>query len=195
MIPTFVPSAFTGALLSTPHTQTSAVTASALPPLASRPSRRTILAGAAAAVLAVVTVPFLPSPALADHTQQAARRSYDRYVPRIEAGIGEARIVGAAIKTGDLATAKDLASAKTFNVKFRRALSIYATSFSDSNINKQSIELIACVNGFFLQVDKAVNAKDADEAVAEWNLASDALAAYIRVARILALKDMKPLSV
>lgn len=116
-------------------------------------------------------------------------------MPRITAGIDEARIVGAAIKTGDLATAKDLAAAKTFDVKFRRALSIYATSFSDSNINKQSIELIACVKGFFLQVDKAVNAKDAEEAVAEWNLASDALTAYIRVARILALKDMKPLSI
>lgn len=181
-------SSFNGALLQRPHAAIASVAATCVRASAapSGLSRRALLSGAFSAAAAAA---LSASPALADHTQQAARRSYDRYFPRISQGLDEVQAVREAISAGDLAKAKELTEAKTFDVKFRRALSIYATSFSDSNINKQSLELLSCVSGFFGGVDKATTAESKEAAVEDWNKAAEAMATYIRVARLAKLKD------
>lgn len=154
-------------------------------PAAAALPRRALLAGACATALALAAP---AAPARADHTQAAARRSFDRYFPRIESGLEEARAVREAVKSGDVARARELAAAKTFDIKFKRALNIYATSFSDSNVNKKSLELLACVNGFYDGVAKAVSASSTEAAVADWNKAAAAMEAYIRVARLAKLQ-------
>lgn len=120
----------------------------------------------------------------------AAERSYQRYYPRIEAGVEQIRAVREAIGAGDIMRAKELAAEKTFDVKLRRALSIYATSFSDSNVNEQSRKLLAAVDGFYGGIAKATNATSKEEAVEQYNKAASAFEAYVRVARINKLKDV-----
>jgi hypothetical protein len=70
--------------------------------------------------------------ARADHTLAAAKVSLDRYFPRIQTGLGQLHQVRDAIKAGDIAQARSIVQDKTFDIKLRRAMSIYATSFSDS---------------------------------------------------------------
>jgi hypothetical protein len=95
-----------------------------------------------------------------------------------------------AVRAGELGKARELVRARTFDVRFRRALSIYATSFSDSNINKTSLELLSCIAAFFDGIDKALAAGTKEESVDDWNKAATAMEGYIRVARLSKLKDV-----
>lgn len=149
-------------------------------------SRRQMFSSTALAAAALIVA---PTSALADFTVAQAKRSYDRYFPRIEAGLEQAGEVRQAIIDGDIAKAKALTEEKTFDIKLRRAMSIYATSFSDSSINQQSRSLLACVDGFYDNTAKAVESKTQEESIENWNQAAAAFAAYIRVARLLKLKD------
>jgi hypothetical protein len=83
--------------------------------------------------MAAGIVAVLPTGAArADHTLAAAKVSLDRYFPRIQTGLAQLRQVRDAIKAGDIAQARSIVQDKTFDIKLRRAMSIYATSFSDS---------------------------------------------------------------
>jgi hypothetical protein len=164
------------------HSPQSAITAAPMY-MSAAPTRRAFLESGVAAAAAVFSLSVC-TPALADQTMATKRRSYDRYFPRIEAGIPLIAGIGTAIKAGNLPLAKSLAADKLVDIKLRRSLGIYATSFSDSSITVQSQELLAATAGFFENLNLAVNAKSQDEAVAKFNLAADAYMAYIRVARL-----------
>jgi hypothetical protein len=130
------------------------------------------------------------APARADQTMMTKRRSYDRYFPRIEAGVPLVAAIGAAIKAGDLSFAKSLASDKVVDVQLRRSFNIFATSFSDSSVTVQTQQLLAAAAGFFDNLALAVDAKTQDDAIAKFNVAVDAYKAYIRVARLSKLYDI-----
>lgn len=150
-------------------------------------SRRVVLFAGAASTLAVLL--GTSQPASADHTQVAAKLSFDRYYPRIEAGIEEVRAIRDAIANGDLDSAKKLAAERTFSIKLRRALSIYATSFSDSSVNKRSRDLLACVDGFYSNINAAAEAESKEQAIEKYNTAASALQSYVRIARLNKLGD------
>jgi hypothetical protein len=71
-------------------------------------------------------------PALADHTMVSGKVSLERYLPRIQTGLSQLREIRDAVKAGDLAMARRVVEDITFDQKLRRALNVYATSFSDS---------------------------------------------------------------
>lgn len=70
---------------------------------------------------------------------------------------------------------------KVFDVKLRRALSIYATSFSDNYIGERTRDMLKSVDAFYGEVGKA---KEGGERVEHFNLAVDALQKYFEVARL-----------
>lgn len=146
-------------------------------------SRRALLAAATMAAAGTLSFGF-EQPALADFTVAAAKRSFDRYFPRIEEGYGRLLEIRDNIKDGDLEAAKAMVNDKVFDVRLRRAMTIYATSFSDASISQQSKELLACVDGFFDNLAKAVSSSSTEAAIEKYNTAAQAFNAYLRVARV-----------
>jgi hypothetical protein len=61
------------------------------------------------------------------------------------------------------------------------------------SINQQSKELLGCVDGFFANIQKAVNASEQAEAVLRFNNAATAMQAYIRVARLTSKASVQDL--
>lgn len=116
-----------------------------------------------------------PTPALADKTVQSQKRSFERYYPRIAAGGDTLRSVGDMLGQGDVAGAKEAVEAKEFDIKFRRALNIYATSFSDSALNKQSQELLYCSERLFNELETLKKAeKITNEVLEHYTIATEA---------------------
>lgn len=130
-----------------------------------------------------------PFPALADKTAQSQRRAYERYYPRILAGGVRLREIGQSLSKGDIAEANAAVSSKEFDVKFRRALSIYATSFSDSVLSQQSQDLLYVTNRLFDELNSFKNATSVtDDVMEKYNTATEAYRKYNKIARLP--KDM-----
>lgn len=75
----------------------------------------------------------------------------------------------------------EIVSEKVFEVKLKRALSIYATSFSDNYLGERSRELLKCVDRFYAEIGKA---KGGEERAVHFNRAVDALRRYFEIARL-----------
>lgn len=148
-------------------------------------SRRDFAALALAA-LAVPSVATLgATPALADRTVQATRRAYERYYPRISSGGATLRSIGASLRSGDVAAAKLDVESKEFDVKFRRALSIYATTFSDNYVGQKTRDLQLVTNRLFDELDKVKQAPEVTEEVMEhYKIAAEAYTKYVNIARL-----------
>lgn len=147
------------------------------PPSAPKVSRRTLLS----ALPAVLTLAVGGQAALADHTLVAAKVSFDRYHPRILAAIETVRQIGRAAANGDSATAATLLNDKIFLVKARRALSIYATSFSDNYLGKGSRKMLKYIDGMYAELELVAGGTDMKE---HYNAAIDMLEAYYTAARL-----------
>lgn len=150
-------------------------------------SRRAALTALSSAGAAL----FLGAPALADHTYAAAKRSFDRYYPRILSGVDMMREVRAIVKGGPGSVA-DIVDGKLFGVKLRRALSIYATSFSDNYLGQRSRELLSCVKRFYAEIEQVKEAGGKEDMVEHYNGAVEALFVYFETARLdrAILKDL-----
>lgn len=143
-------------------------------------TRRTAIA----TLLSVSAALVLPEVSLADHTYAAARRSLDRYYPRILAGLEMLKSVKQKVVAKDASTIGEITETKLFDIGFRRALSIYATSFSDNYLGQQSKNLLACVDGMYSELSKVKAAADQDDAVLHYNRAVLAIEKYFLVARL-----------
>lgn len=133
------------------------------------------------------------SPSLADHTYVAAKRSFDRYYPRIVAGVEQTREIRSLVRSGAGGSAvAEVVDGKVFDVKLRRALSIYATSFSDNYLGERSRDLLKFVDAFYAEMGEVKKAGNADEGVEHFNKAVNAIENYFEVARLdkSVLKDL-----
>lgn len=162
-------------------------------------SRRAALAGLAGAASALA-LSALPRPALADRTFISAKRAYERYYPRISAGGETLKAVGASLAADRADEAAAAVSDPLFDVKFRRALGIYATSFSDSSVSQQSRDLVRCADRLFDQLGLMVAAADADGKMERYSLAVEAYQKYVKIARLpkeaaMGFVDAKPIPV
>lgn len=103
----------------------------------------------------LATIPLLiqaPLPAFAERTATGAKRSFDRYHPRILALIESTRQIRSLVPKGDATAANDIINGKLYDVKGRRALSIYATSFSDNYLGQRSKDMLGSVNRFYKEM-------------------------------------------
>lgn len=91
----------------------------------------------------------------------------------------QTRQLGRVVKDGG--SIDDIVSDRVFDVKLRRALSIYATSFSDNYLGQRSRELLKCVERFYTELGKA---RAGEERVAHFNRAVEALGRYFEIARL-----------
>lgn len=130
-------------------------------------------------------------PAFADHTYIAAKRSFERYYPRIIAGVEQTKEIGNLVRSeaGNAAVA-EVIDGKLFDVKLRRALSIYATSFSDNYLGERSRDLLKSVDLFYAEMGKVKKAASQNEGMEHYNKAVNAFADYFEVARL----DKSPLN-
>ena len=62
----------------------------------------------------------------------------DRYHPRILSFLATVAEIGGLLKKNDVSAARELIVDKQFDIRARRALSIYATSFSDNYVTETS---------------------------------------------------------
>lgn len=145
-------------------------------------SRRSLLQVTAAGAFSTL---FFGAPALADHTYVAAKRAYERYYPRIVAGVEQTRTIGTLVGTAsDNAAIAEIVDGKLFDIKFRRALSIYATSFSDNYLGERSRDLLKCVDAFYTEIGKVKAAGTAEEGKDHYNRAVNAMKNYFEIARL-----------
>lgn len=121
------------------------------------------------------------APARADHTLASAKRSFDRYHPRIVEALGTIRQIGAAAAKEDVAAAEALMADKLFSVKGRRAFSIYATSFSDNYLGEQSRALLKHVEKMFAELEAVAKGK---EMAMHYDRAIDQLELYYEESRL-----------
>lgn len=144
-----------------------------------RRSFGTLLSGIATAIA------ITPNPALADKTPASVRRAFERYYPRILAGGVTLREIGDSLSKGDIAAANEAASSKEFDVKFRRALSIYATSFSDSVLSQQSRDLLFVTDRLFNELAAFKNSTSVtDEVMEHYKICTEAYLKYNKIARL-----------
>lgn len=149
------------------------------------PESRTVSRRAAVSVLAALGAGIaLPHASRADHTLVSAKRAFDRYYPRIVDGSDILREVGKCLARGDVADAASLTEDKKFDIKFRRALRIYATSFSDNYVGKQSRQMLSCIDGMYGELQKMKDAPTPEEAAQHYSVAVSAFKAYIKIARL-----------
>lgn len=142
-------------------------------------SRRAALAAACAGAAGLLA----EAPAArADHTYVAAKRAFERYYPRIVAGVDQVREVRGIVAGADGSVAA-VVDSRVFDVKLRRALSIYATSFSDNYLGERSRDLLRSVDVFYREMAKVKGAAEGD-CVEHYNKAVDALQEYFEVARL-----------
>jgi len=141
--------------------------------------------GFASLSLAALSASLCVSPALADRTVQATRRAYERYYPRISSGGDTLRSIGVSLRSGDVSTAKDAVESKEFDIKFRRALSIYATTFSDNYVGQKTRDLQFVTNRLFDELDKVKSAGEVtDEVMEHYKTATEAYSKYVNIARL-----------
>lgn len=143
-------------------------------------SRRALLQATGGGALGAL---FSGAPALADHTYIAAKRSYERYFPRIVAGVEQTRTIGTLVGT-DAAGIADIVDGRLFDIKFRRALSIYATSFSDNYLGERSRDLLKCVEAFYAEMGKVKTAAGREDGREHYNKAVNAITEYFEIARL-----------
>ncbi|KAI0565551.1 hypothetical protein FGB62_17g348 [Gracilaria domingensis] len=124
---------------------------------------------------------LLPLPAFADRTAVGARRSYDRYHPRILALIETMKQIRLYVTSDDVSGAAALITDKQFDVKGRRALSIYATGLSDNYVGQTSRDMLKYVDAFYKEL--AIVA-DGNNMVEHYGKAVDLLDAYYKEARL-----------
>lgn len=86
--------------------------------------------------------------------------------------------VGECIKKKDISGATALIEDKQFSVRGRRALSIYATGFSDNYLGERSRDMLKCVDTIFVQLQSV---KEDDSHYAK---AVEAMREYYRLARL-----------
>lgn len=110
-----------------------------------------------------ILVPSLPQPAFADRTAIAARRSYDRYHPRILSLIDTLKEIRIFVSSSDASGAAALITDKQFDIKGRRALSIYATGFSDNYVGQRSKDMLKCVDGFYKEMGLVADGTNMEE--------------------------------
>lgn len=147
--------------------------------------RRTALVALLQTVTAATVSFAVPFPALADHTLQSAKRAFDRYYPRIAAGGETLRSLAPLLSRGDVGAISEAVSQRDFDVKFRRALNIYATSFSDNYIGQKTKDLQYCANRLFDELSAMKNVQAVDENVMEhYTIAVQAYSKYVRIARL-----------
>ncbi len=149
-----------------------------------RLTRRAALGALAGVVTAVAAGAINPSPALADRTLMAARRSFERYYPRISAGGATLREIGAQLSKGNTSEVAAAVEAREFDVKFRRALNIYATSFSDNYVGQKSRDLQLCTNKLFDELGAMKASSEAEDAVEHYSMAVEAFKKYVKIARL-----------
>lgn len=133
------------------------------------------------------------SPSLADHTYVAAKRAFDRYYPRIVAGVEQTREIRSLVRSGAGGEAvAEVVDGKLFDVKLRRALSIYATSFSDNYIGERSRDMLKYVDAFYAEMGQVKKAGNTGDGVEHFNKAVNAFTNYFEVARLdkTMLKDL-----
>lgn len=99
-----------------------------------------------------ILVTLLPPPAKADHTYVAGKRSFERYHPRIVEVVERLSMIGERIAAGDMEGANAMISDKQLDIRGRRAMSIYATSFSDNYLGERSRDMLRCVEGLFKEL-------------------------------------------
>ena len=131
--------------------------------------------------IAATAISMVSSPAKADHTYVAAKRSYERYHPRILATIETLRSVRDAVKASDASGVANLIDDRQFDVKSRRALSIYATSFSDNYLGERSRAMLKSVNGLYTELNLVKKGVDMDVHYAK---AMENLEDYYKEARL-----------
>lgn len=155
-------------------------------PDSARISRRSAMAAllrTSAAITAVGCVS--PLPVLADHTLQSAKRALDRYYPRIAAGSETLRSIGAMLARGEVSAASAAANEREFDVKFRRALDIYASSFSDNYVGQKTKDLKVCSNRLFDELGALKTAESIDDEIMQhYTVAVEAFTKYVRIARL-----------
>lgn len=91
------------------------------------------------------------------------------------------RDIRAAVISHDAAKVRDIVDSKIFDIKGRRAMSIYATSFSDNYLSERSRGLIKCVEGFFKEVRLVAEGVDMSD---HYEKAVHFLNVYYRGARL-----------
>lgn len=136
---------------------------------------------AALSLIPALALVLQSTEALADHTVIAARRSYDRYHPRILAAIETIRKINTSVGKGDAEGAASLINDKLFSIKARRAFSIYATSFSDNYLGAQSREMLKNVDGMYSELELVATGADMAE---HFGAAVEKLEAYYSAARL-----------
>lgn len=117
----------------------------------------------------------------ADHTVAAAKVSFDRYHPRIVGAVDTMKKIGQVVKASDKTAAAELVKDKYFQVKARRAMSIYATSFSDNYLGGQSRLMLKCIDRMYSELDLLATGDDMTLHYAE---AVKALKKYYEEARL-----------
>ncbi|PXF48458.1 hypothetical protein BWQ96_01627 [Gracilariopsis chorda] len=110
-----------------------------------------------------ILIPSLPQPALADRTAVGARRSFDRYHPRILSLIDTLKEIRTFVTRSDASGAAALITDKQFDIKGRRALSIYATGFSDNYVGQRSKDMLRCVDGFYKEMGLVADGTNMEE--------------------------------
>ncbi|CAN8065867.1 unnamed protein product [Agarophyton chilense] len=85
------------------------------------------------------------------------------------------------VTSADVSAAAALINDKQFDVKGRRALSIFATSFSDNYLGERSRDMLKSVNGFYKEMALVASGKDMVE---HYKKAVTLLDAYYREARL-----------
>lgn len=139
-------------------------------------SRRAMLLTTVPAAFAMVA-----SPVLADRTAAAAKVSYDRYHPRMLDAIEKVRQIGEAVAVGNTEAAAALINDKVFQVKSRRAFSIYATSFSDNYLNQDSRKMIKSIDKMYSELEKVAAGTEMKE---HYDTAIGFLKFYYKMARL-----------
>ncbi len=116
---------------------------------------------------------------------QSQRRAFERYYPRILAGGVTLREIGQSLEKGDIAEVNAAVNSKEFDVRFRRALSIYATSFSDSVLNQQSQDLLYVTNRLFQELESLKDASAVtDDVMEHYKVSTEAYLKYNKIARL-----------
>lgn len=131
--------------------------------------------------IGATAISVVPSPAKADRTYVAAKRSYERYHPRILIAIETLRSVRDAVKASDASGAASFIDDKQFDIKARRALSIYATSFSDNYLGERSRAMLKSVNGLYTELNLVKKGVDMD---VHYTKAMENLEDYYKEARL-----------
>lgn len=144
--------------------------------------RRTFLSTSVSLSAAAVTFLLAPKETLADYTYASARRSFDRYHPRILSSIETIRAVGTAISIKDNESISKLINNKVFNVKGKHAFTIYAGVFSDNYVTNTTRKMVRDTDSLFSELEQV--ALGGDDMMEHYEKALIRLTDYYKVGRL-----------